>query len=75
VITSSTDASGAFSMRVTNGVTDTTIADTVLTIFVTGHATVGRVADSLVMRVPVPVRMSRDLVTPVVTQVALRAGY
>ena len=75
VDTATTDGAGAFSMRFSNSVTDPSIVDTSLTVFVVAHAAVGAVADSLVLRVPVPVRLSHDLKTPVVTTVQLRARY
>jgi hypothetical protein len=75
VDTATTDGAGAFSMRFSNSVTDPSIVDTSLTVFVVARAAVGAVPDSLVLRVPVPVRLSHDLKTPVVTTVQLRAGY
>lgn len=75
VDTATTDAAGTFSMRFTNSVTDPTTVDTSLTVFVAAHAAVGTVADSLVLRVPVQVRLSHELKVPVVTTVQLRAAY
>ena len=75
VDSATTDAAGVFTMRFANSVSDPTIVDTSLTVFVAAHAAVGHVADSLVLRVPVPVRLSHDLKTLVVTTVQLRASY
>ena len=70
-----TDGDGAFSMRFVNPIGQSQLGDTLLTYFIQARTTVGSVSDSLVLREPVQVRMSRNLTAPIVTNVVLRATY
>ena len=70
-----TDGNGAFSMRFVNPIGQSQPGDTLLTYFIQARTTVGNVSDSLVLREPVQVRMSRNLIAPIVTNVVLRAAY
>lgn len=70
-----TDDAGTFTMRVTNNVADTALVDTALTVFIQARTAVAGVLDSLVLRAPVAVRMSRNLTSLVITTTQLRAAY
>ena len=74
-LSATTDASGAFTMRLDNVIGQVLPTDTLLTVFVNARTQVGGVADSLVLREPVQVRLSRNLATPAVTTVQLRANF
>lgn len=75
VLSTTTDAGGAFTLRVTNLIAQAQASDTAVTVFVNGRTTVGAVADSLVLREPVLVRLSRTVQSPPVTVVQLSASY
>jgi hypothetical protein len=75
VYTATTSGSGEFSMIFVNVISLPAPGDTLLTYFVQARTAIGNVSDSLVLREPVQVRMSRNLNVPLVTTVALRAAY
>jgi hypothetical protein len=70
-----TGGGGEFSMRFVNGIGENLPADTLLTYFIQARAAVGSVRDSLVLRVPVAIRMTRNVTSPVVTTAELSAAY
>jgi hypothetical protein len=75
VLTATTSGGGAFSMTFVAPIGQQAPGDTLLTFFMQARAAVGGVSDSVVLRQPVPVRMSRDVSVPVVTRVVLRAAF
>ncbi len=75
VSSATTNGAGAFVLRIVNPPGQPDSASYTLTVVVNATTVVGPVRDSLVLRTPVAVVMTRNITTPAVTTVVLGAAY
>ena len=74
VSSATTNGAGAFMLRIVNPRGQPDSASYTLTVVVNATTVVGPVPDSLVLRTPVAVVMTRNITTPAVTTVVLGAA-